>query len=237
MRCPECQHPNVPGSLFCEICGADLDSQLAEALTPAAAPSTGGEPLPAEAAPPAAAEPVPGVVCPHCGHANDPRFAVCEACGRPLVRLAASAVDDAPARRLETEGAAPPPTPAAASAPGLVSGQLATGPQRGKVKLVVEQGMVLGKQFLLSEEQSLVGREDAGDRIYPEIDLSGLDEGYVHRRHALLTFEGTFLFVTHLGGHNRTYVNNRPIADQLPHPLNIGDTVRFGKVLLRVTEA
>jgi len=43
--------------------------------------------------------------------------------------------------------------------------------------------------------------------------------------------------VTHLGGHNRTYVNNRPIADHLAHPLNIGDTVRFGKVVMRLVEA
>ncbi|MBI5831187.1 MAG: FHA domain-containing protein [Armatimonadetes bacterium] len=244
MRCPECQHANVAGSLFCEVCGADLDTQVVALPTPAPAiaePASPAEPAAqttglgggSEAAD--GSVPTGALVCAHCGHGNDPRFVICEACGRALTRIAVVAADEAPARRLETAAAQPAPAPPAA--PSLVSGQLATGPQRGKVKLVVEQGMVLGKQFLLSEEQSLVGREDAADRIFPEIDLSGLDEGYVHRRHALLTFEGTFLFVTHLGGHNRTYVNNRPIADHLPHPVNIGDTVRFGKVLLRVTEA
>ena len=228
MRCPECQHPNVPGSLFCELCGADLQAE------PASAPAQSGAAAPAPDAPPA------GLVCAHCGHGNQPDYRICEACGRPLAPLSAVETpdDEVPARRLETgQTPPPPPPPPSSTPPGSTPGQLATGPQRGKVKLIVEQGMVLGKQFLLAEEQSLVGREDAGDRIYPEIDLSGLDEGYVHRRHALLTFEGSFLFVTHLGGHNRTYVNNRPIADNLPYPLNIGDTVRFGKVLLRVTEA
>jgi pSer/pThr/pTyr-binding forkhead associated (FHA) protein len=123
------------------------------------------------------------------------------------------------------------------AAPQATPGQLVTGPQRGKVKLVVEQGMVLGKQFLLNSDDMLVGREDVTENVYPDIDLTGLDEGYVHRRHARLTFEGSFLFVTHLGGHNRTYVNNRPIADGLAHPLNVGDTVRVGKVVLRVVEA
>lgn len=229
MRCPECGHSNVPGSLFCERCGTDLEEQVGE---------------PVEAADEA---PVAGLACGVCGHVNDPRFGFCEACGSRLAPAAAAGGEAVaepvaapprveepppPIRRPEAPPPAPPPPSSYES-----SALLATGPQRGKVKLVVEQGMVIGKQFLLSEDEMLVGREDPSDNVYPDVDLSGLDEGYVHRRHARLAFEGSFLFVTHLGGHNKTYVNNRPIADGLAHPLNVGDTVRLGKVVLRLVEA
>lgn len=234
MRCSECGQTNIAGSLFCEQCGAELAAELVPAASPAPAPveAPAHTPEPAAPAPP----PPAGATrrCPHCERDNPAEHVVCEACGRSLrettpVLLPPSPTGDAPV----------PAAPRAPSVP-LVSapaGQLVNGPQKGKVKLVVEQGLVVGKQFLLTGDDMLVGREDASESLYPELDLSGLDEGFVHRRHARLTFEGSFLFVTHLGGHNRTYVNNRPIADGLAHPLNVGDTVRFGKVVLRLVEA
>ncbi len=237
MRCPECGQENLPGAWYCERCGLDLGEL----------PETADE----------AVDEVPenGLTCSECGHVNRAEFLFCENCGGRLgvdatVDLTVDEAGARPAagesaaaeirgtRRIEPPGGArmetePRPAPAA---PPESSGQLITGPRKGKVKLVVEQGMVLGKQFLLTGDEILVGREDASENIYPDIDLSGLDEGYVHRRHARLVFEGSFLFVTHLGGHNRTYVNNRPIADHLACPLNVGDTVRFGKVLMRLVE-
>jgi len=252
MRCPECRQNNVPGSLFCEHCGADLSSVVEDEQ--AAAPVV--EPT----------EP-----CPECGHGNRAGFVVCESCGHRLVPepepepgvdpaeetvlepapepapsappptpqpiVAAAEPSDVPQRRIETGDPEPLPEPADLVSTGRSQGQLATGPRVGMVKLVTEQGMVVGKQFLLSGQQMLVGRQDPSAHHYPDLDLTGMDEGYVHRRHARLTFEGSFLFVTHLGGPNRTYVNNRPIADNLAHPLNIGDTVQFGKVVMRLVEA
>lgn len=229
MQCPECGHANVPGSLFCEHCGADLPPSDA-VVEPVAAKSS------------------PVVLCPACGQENLAEYRFCEGCGRPLGERpgavptaeapAPTIVVEEPPRRIETTPPLSQPPPNQATEPPRESpGQLVTGPRVGQVKLVVEQGMVVGKQYLLGSERMLVGREDAADGIFPDLDLTGMDEGYVHRRHAELTFEGSFLFVTHLGGHNRTYVNNRPIGDHLPHPLNIGDTVRFGKVVLRVVEA
>ncbi len=226
MRCSECGQTNVAGSLFCERCGSDLaaTTELPPVASPAAA-ATGATP--------------PLVECPACGCGNPPEYLVCESCGAAL-----SETDEPPpaprpvepARRVELPGV-PPPPPELPVQPSERPAAAAIGPRKGKVKLVVEQGMVVGKQFLLNNDTMLVGREDATDEIYPDIDLTGLDEGYVHRRHASLAFEGSFLFVTHLGGHNRTYVNNRPIADHLAYPLNVGDTVRFGKVLMRLVEA
>jgi hypothetical protein len=247
MRCPECRQNNVPGSLFCEHCGADLSSVMEDdqATAPVVEPT----------------EP-----CPECGHGNRADYVVCESCGHRLApelgpepepepepvietapepapepepvapaTVAVAEAAEVPQRRIET--GAPEPLPEPDAMAGRTQGQLATGPRVGKVKLVTEQGMVIGKQYLLNGEEMMVGREDPSAHFYPDLDLTGLDEGYVHRKHARLTFEGSFLFVTHLGGHNRTYVNNRPIADNLAHPLNIGDTVQFGKVVMRLVEA
>ncbi len=106
--------------------------------------------------------------------------------------------------------------------------------QPGHVKLTVEQGMTIGKQFVLGDPEVLVGREDEEEQIFPDIDLSDQDEGYVHRKHAQFKFENGKLTLTHLGGANRTRVNNRPLEDNVPQDVKIGDKVSFGKVVMRV---
>jgi hypothetical protein len=136
----------------------------------------------------------------------------------------ASAV--APVAPVAPDVPAAPVAPAAPAAGGVL--------EPGRVKMVVEQGMTIGKQFVLGDAEVLVGREDAEDGIYPDIDLSDQDEGYVHRKHATLKFENGGLSVTHLGGANKTRVNNRPLDDNTPAPVQIGDKVAFGKVVLRV---
>ena len=74
----------------------------------------------------------------------------------------------------------------------------------GNVKLVVEQGQSVGAQFVLGDAEMLVGREDEDADIYPDIDLSDQDAGYVHRQHAKVNFDNGNVSVTHLGGANKT---------------------------------
>jgi pSer/pThr/pTyr-binding forkhead associated (FHA) protein len=175
------------------------------------------------------------VFCPECNAANDAENVACEACGADLPghdssapAEAASTEPDIPAidpALEEALTAAPDNEPDAAPGPKLEPGQ---------VKLSVEQGMVTGKQYVLGDAEMLVGREDEDEEIYPDIDLDDQDEGYVHRRHATLKFENGQLTVTHEGGANKTRINNRPIPDNQPMPLKLGDKVSFGKVVLRV---
>lgn len=135
-----------------------------------------------------------------------------------------------------TDAAAiPAPAPVDAAAVAPVAPVVAAGNlQPGMVKMVVEQGMSVGKQFVLGDVEIQVGREDEEESIYPDIDLSDQDEGYVHRRHATLKFENGNLTVMHLGGANKTRINNRPLPDNEAQPVQIGDKVAFGKVVLRV---
>ncbi len=266
IKCPSCEHENVAGTTFCEMCGEELQSATADAASPAAAvaaPTTGGD-----------------IKCPACENLNPPENVACEVCGTDLHGNIDE--EDAPATLSSTDTAtmAPPAadatanaapvadttpdttslivaadsaattaastdtadttaapdttaTPVTPTATPAAAGSLAP----GQVKLTVEQGMTVGKQFVLGDVEMLVGREDEDEQIYPDIDLGDQDEGYVHRKHATLKFENGQLLVTHLGGANRSRLNNKPIGDNEPQAVNIGDKIAFGKVVLRVQQA
>jgi pSer/pThr/pTyr-binding forkhead associated (FHA) protein len=155
----------------------------------------------------------------------------------PPAVVAAVVEDEAtPFDALTEAASAPAPTATAptAPAPAVPTAPAGGGLQAGKVKLVVEQGQTVGAQFVLGDPEMLVGREDEEEDIYPDIDLSDQDAGYVHRKHATLRFENGGLTVTHLGGANKTRINNKPVPDNVPTPVNLGDKLAFGKVVLRL---
>ena len=106
----------------------------------------------------------------------------------------------------------------------------------GKLKLVVEQGRIIGEQYLLSEPAMSLGRADPEGNNYPDIDLSGQDNEYVHREHALLQFldGGSKLSLEHIGGQNPTLVNKAPVEAGELVELRVGDRLRIGRVLLRL---
>ena len=244
ITCPACQHENVDGTQFCEMCGEELPS--------ATAAST--EDL---------------IKCPQCGAQNPADNLACEACGADLHPGAAPApaaatitppvspVDepmdtsaqtdplsslDMPASfspaadplDLTLDDLKKPTDTSAPDATASTSTQSAGDLMPGLVKLVVEQGQSVGAQFVLGDAEMLVGREDEDADIYPDIDLSDQDAGYVHRQHANINFDNGNLSVTHLGGANKTRINNKPIPDNEPAPLKLGDKVAFGKVVLRL---
>ena len=237
ITCPACQHENVDGTQFCEMCGEEL---------PAANAVASSDEL---------------VKCPQCGFDNPADNLACEACGAdlqpsfaPVIAAPVSPEDspmDAtsatdPLTALDMPAMAPTPPPPAPNAPGLlspvstdaadtdISTQTPGDLMPGLVKLVVEQGQSVGAQFVLGDAEMLVGREDEDADIYPDIDLSDQDAGYVHRQHAKINFDNGHLTVTHLGGSNKTRINNKPIPDNQPMPLQLGDKIAFGKVVLRL---
>lgn len=106
---------------------------------------------------------------------------------------------------------------------------------RGRTKLVVEQGLILGEQFLLADDELMIGRMDKDSGYCPDIDLSAQDPNYVHRRHAKLVFhsDGTRLTITDMGGRNGAFINNQPLPRNGTMPLKIGDKLRIGRVVMR----
>lgn len=232
LTCPACNHQNINGTQFCEMCGEELPDTSAHA-----APK-GNE-----------------AKCPNCGHLNPPGNLACEACGADL-KPAATPLPSAPilmppavpaTESTPFDSFVPSATSAAPSAPlvpplvpvsGVANGgteaQTPGDLKQGLVKLVVEQGQSVGAQFILNDPQIEIGREDEDEAIYPDIDLSDQDAGYVHRRHATLRFDNGHLSVTHLGGANKTRVNNKPVGDNAPTEVKLGDKIAFGKVVLRL---
>ena len=225
--CPSCQHENIDGTQFCEMCGEELPAKVA---------ASSDENL---------------VACAKCGFLNPADNLACEACGADLnsdLKAGVSTADDvfagvpdagltppldltkSAAPAIETETTPFDNAISSAPTPDLPAGNLAP----GSVKLVVEQGQSVGAQFVLGDAEMLVGREDEDEEIYPDIDLSDQDAGYVHRKHATLQFENGNLSVTHLGGSNKTRLNNKPVADNIATPVQLGDKIAFGKVVLRL---
>ncbi len=254
VKCPACDNLNPADNVVCEVCGTELKPGALSGSGAASSPDAAGAPpalTPFDAhaqsqsasASTAASAPDPTAADAATATSSDaslPTVAISSAdpqttdpLATPAPPIAPAPLAPAPLASPDAASAALPsandaaPAPAAAPAAGGVL-------EPGQVKLVVEQGMTVGKQFVLGDNEVLVGREDDEEGIYPDIDLSDQDEGYVHRRHALLKFENGALSVTHLGGANKTRVNNKPLADNAPQPVGMGDKVAFGKVVMRV---
>ncbi len=123
------------------------------------------------------------------------------------------------------------------AAPGVMNDRRSS--KIGRVKLIVEQGRILGEQFLLNEHDIIIGRYDAGTGRCPDIDLSAQDPAYVHRQHARLRFDepGEVIMLFDLGGRNGAYVNNRPLDRNGSAQVRIGDKIRIGRVVMRLQPA
>jgi hypothetical protein len=101
--------------------------------------------------------------------------------------------------------------------------------------LTIERGMSVGKQFTLSAEESYLGRWDADNGIFPDVDLDAHDpEAKVSRRHARIIYQNGKFSVEDLGSTNGTYINRgRRLIPGSPNLLNDGDEIIVGKTFLR----
>jgi serine/threonine-protein kinase len=110
-------------------------------------------------------------------------------------------------------------------------------PDGGKAhaSLIIERGDSPGTVFDLLNEESMIGRWDADNGIFPDVDLDAHDsDAKVSRRHAKLYRTGENYFIEDLGSTNGTYVNRgRRLLPGTPHIVNDGDEVIVGKTFLR----
>lgn len=101
--------------------------------------------------------------------------------------------------------------------------------------LVIERGDAVGTEFNLSAEESYIGRWDADNGIFPDVDLDAFDsEAKVSRRHARIICTGDKYSIEDLGSTNGTYINRgRRLIPGNAHILNDGDEIIVGKTFLR----
>lgn len=104
-----------------------------------------------------------------------------------------------------------------------------------KAYLVIERGEGIGVKFGLTEKECLIGRWDADNGIFPEVDLDRYDpEAKVSRRHAKVFFRDGQFIVEDLGSTNGTFLNRgRRLLPGVPQVLANDDEVIVGKTFLR----
>ena len=101
--------------------------------------------------------------------------------------------------------------------------------------LVIERGGTPGAEFGLTNDESTIGRWDADNGIFPDIDLDTHDDdAKVSRRHARIRRNNGSYFIEDLGSTNGTYVNRgRRLLPGNTQILKDGDEVIVGKTFLR----
>jgi hypothetical protein len=102
-------------------------------------------------------------------------------------------------------------------------------------RLIIERGPFANVEFLLTTEESTIGRWDADNGIFPEVDLDPHDpEAKVSRKHARIIRKDQNFFIEDVGSTNGTFVNRgRRLLPGTPQLLQDGDEIIVGKTFLR----
>lgn len=97
----------------------------------------------------------------------------------------------------------------------------------------------MGAMFQLGEDEILIGRWDADNGIFPEVDLDPHDpDSKVSRRHAKVAYKDGKFFIEDLGSTNGTFLNrSRRLIPGVPQVLTDDDEVIVGKTFLRFKTA
>ncbi len=102
-------------------------------------------------------------------------------------------------------------------------------------RLVIERGEGANTEFLLTSDESFIGRWDADNGIFPDVDLDTFDpDAKISRRHARIIRTGDGFALEDLGSTNGTFVNRgRRLLPGSPQPIKEGDEIIVGKTFLR----
>lgn len=102
-------------------------------------------------------------------------------------------------------------------------------------RLVIERGDSANTEFVLNANESQIGRWDADNGIFPDIDLDAFDtDAKVSRKHARIRAKDGVYTIEDLGSTNGTFINRgRRLLPGTPQPLKDGDEIIVGKTFLR----
>ena len=105
----------------------------------------------------------------------------------------------------------------------------------GHARLTIERGGSANTEFQLTSEESYIGRWDADNGIFPDVDLDAYDpDAKVSRRHARIIYRNNVHMIEDLGSTNGTFVNRgRRLLPGSPQVISEGDEIIVGKTFLR----
>lgn len=184
--------------------------------------------------------------CPSCGKQNNETARFCEECGNQFAGEAHDihATREPSSRPVSSPGfrassvtsVGIPPIVDANGAKEEIAGPSAPVLSSGvHSMLIIERGGGESTEFPLTNEESQIGRWDADNGIFPDVDLDAFDaDAKVSRRHArVISRNGSFM-VEDLGSTNGTFVNRgRRLLPGAPQVLSDGDEIIVGKTFLR----
>ena len=101
--------------------------------------------------------------------------------------------------------------------------------------LIIERSDSVGTDFQITTDESLIGRWDADNGIFPDVDLDKYDpEAKISRRHARILHKNGQYSIEDLGSTNGTYVNRgRRLIPGSAQTLKNEDEIIVGKTFLR----
>ena len=101
--------------------------------------------------------------------------------------------------------------------------------------LIIERNDAVGTEFQMTSDESLLGRWDGDNGIFPDVDLDRHDpEAKISRRHARILHKNGQYSIEDLGSTNGTYVNRgRRLIPGSAHTLKNEDEIIVGKTFLR----
>lgn len=170
--------------------------------------------------------------CPNCQHEIRPGQLYCDNCGRDLGALQ-PAETASPADPINTPDPALPPEanpPVDEDGGGNTVVPPPANPVATKTQLIIKDG---GATYdLPAGRETVVGRIDPLDGIYPDIDLTPHDPAVgVSRRHATFHEQGGQWFLKDHQSTNYTVVNRQRVNPDQDYLLTDGDEIRFGRVV------
>jgi hypothetical protein len=184
------------------------------------------------------------ISCQACGKSNLDSSQYCDGCGAKLVNEDIHRTDLQGGRPLTAEVPvfSGPNSTSVGSPPVKVDAgfsadrnSLPISSGKAGASLAIERGEAAGTKFQLFREESVIGRWDADNGIFPDIDLDSVDqEAKVSRRHARILSKDGKYYLEDLGSTNGTYINRgRRLIPGTPQPLADGDEIIVGKTFLR----
>ena len=187
------------------------------------------------------------IKCHTCQTANLDSSRFCDECGsrlaQPVTEVAPSppsyvppVVEIPPSRPVSITSIGIPPIGADPEPPHSAPGNADNVPPKfAHATLVIERGASPGMEFRLTSDEAIIGRWDADNGVFPEVDLDTHDhEAKVSRRHARIIRNNGSYMIEDLGSTNGTYINRgRRLLPGSPQMLSDGDEVIVGKTFLR----